>query len=373
VIPLFAHCGVQWVATDRGVLGRSGRWGYDAGDPDVLCRPYRAEENEQAVSVFFRDTQLSDAIGFHYYNYADYGQAAADYLGAIKERFAGRLSGDEDRVLTVVLDGENAWGAYREDARPFLHALYGLLENDAEVETVTLSEYLGGNPARKIRPHPLVRQTKVYDLFTGSWIDEHSSAPGVDLGTWIGEEEENRGWDLLGQARAFLHQAGATVQTAPAAFEALYMAEGSDWFWWFGADQDSGNDDEFDDLFRTHLKNIYRTLGVKPPAELDAHIVAHPVVWRFTHPVAEVQRRDLLRVRTNCPGVLTWRLDEGEAQSAALAPVGGVMAGVHRYDYTVGPFPVGAHMLRFQFRCTHRGCDGKNVCCEEKEYPVRIV
>ena len=59
-----------------------------------------------------------------------------EFLAQIKQRYARRLTGDDDRVLTVILDGENAWSAYREDARPFLHALYQLLEHDAEVESV---------------------------------------------------------------------------------------------------------------------------------------------------------------------------------------------------------------------------------------------
>ncbi|MFQ6059087.1 MAG: hypothetical protein ACE5MB_09460 [Anaerolineae bacterium] len=386
VIPFFTRHGVRWIATDRGVLARSGRWGYDVDNPDVLCQPYRAENGEvrgeiggalsspfsplPSVSVFFRDTQLSDAIGFRYHGYADYGQAARDFLREVKERFARQVTGDEDRVLTVILDGENAWGAYREDARPFLHALYGLLERDDEVRTVTFSEYLEGNPARGIAPHPLEEQTKVYDLFTGSWIDENASAPGVDLGTWIGEEEENRGWELLGQARDFLGQTGATPETAPAAFQALYMAEGSDWFWWFGEDQDSGNDDEFDDLFRTHLKNVYRGLGVESPAALDRHIVPHAVVWTFTQQVARIQAGDRLTVRTNCPGVLTWQLDGGEPQTAEMVPTGGVMAGVQRYHLTLGPFPPEAREVRFTFRCTHPGCDCRDVCCEARTYTV---
>jgi len=372
VIPLFARHGVRWIATDRGVLARSGRWGYDVDNPDVLCQPYRAEEGQHAVSVFFRDTQLSDAIGFLYYGYDDYEQAAEDFVCQIKERFARRVTGGADRVLTVVLDGENAWGAYREDARPFLHALYGLLERDAEVQTVTFAEYLKGNSDRDIASHPLETQTKVYDLFTGSWIDENASAPGVDLGTWIGEEEENRGWELLGRARDFMNQVGATPETAPAAFEALYMAEGSDWFWWFGEDQDSGNDDEFDDLFRTHLKNVYRSLGSDPPAELDRHIVPHAVVWSFAQQVSRIQRGDRLTVRTNCPGVLTWWLDGGEPQAADMVPAGGVMAGVRRYHLTLGPFPEGVGEIRFRFRCTHRGCDCRDICCEPREYAVRI-
>lgn len=371
-IPFFARHGVHWIATDRGVLARSGRWGYNADDPNVLCQSYRAEEGDHRLTVFFRDSQLSDAIGFHYYAYADYTQAAQDFLRQVKERFAYQLAGDEDRVLVVALNGENAWGAYREDGRPFLHALYDLLERDGEIETVTFAEYIEGNPARDVRPHPIEAQTKVYDLFTGSWIDENGSAPGVDLGTWIGEPEENRGWELLGQARDVLRQADATPESAPAAYDALYAAEGSDWFWWFGEDQDSGNDEEFDDLFRNHLKNVYRGLGSEPPESLESHIVSHKLVWTFTQPVERIQRHDRLSVVTNCPGVLSWRLDNGPLQSSEMLPVGGVMAGAQRYQLPLGPFPSGANELRLQFLCMHPGCDRKNICCRQDEYSTQI-
>lgn len=166
-VPFFAAHRVRWIATDRGVLAKSGRWGYGADNPDVLCQPYRAEEGSESISVFFRDTQLSDGIGFHYQDYADYKEAAAAFLREVKERFAWRVAPDKDHVLTVVLDGENAWGAYRNDGRPFLHALYDLLERDGEVQTVTFHEYLDGDLARCVAPHPIEEQTKVYDLFTG--------------------------------------------------------------------------------------------------------------------------------------------------------------------------------------------------------------
>ena len=372
VVPIFARHGLRWIATDRGVLAKSGRWGYRADELDVLCRPYRAEESEHIVSVFFRDTALSDAIGFRYYSYADYEQAARDFLQEVKGRYAWRISSEEDRILTVVLDGENAWSSYREDARPFLHALYGLLERDVEIETVTFAEYLDGNPDQGIDPHPFAAQTKVYDLFTGSWIDENGSEPGVDLGTWIGENEENRGWELLGRARDFVSRTNATPETAPAAFQSLYVAEGSDWFWWFGADQDSGNDNEFDDLFRVHLKNIYRSLDAVPPANLDHNIVPNAVTWTFTQQIDHIQTSGRLKIRTNCPGILTWQVDGGEPQSAPLVPAGGVMAGVQRYDLIIGPFTPGLREIRFRFRCTHRVCDGTNVCCKPDEHRVLI-
>lgn len=153
----------------------------------------------------------------------------------------------------------------------------------------------------------------------------------------------------------------------------MYMAEGSDWFWWFGEDQDSGNDDEFDELFRTHIKNIYKNAGVEPPADVHRHIVPHSVLWTFTNQVNQIQQGDRLTVRTNCPGLLTWELDGGQSQTAEMVPAGGVMAGVQRYHLTLGPFPTGLRELRFRFRCTSRGCDGKDICCNLGEYRVEIV
>lgn len=369
-IPFFAEHDVSWIATDQGVLARSGRWGYEIDNPNVLCRPYRAEEDGSQVSVFFRDTTLSDAIGFHYHGFADYGEAARDFLHRMKAHCARHDS--DDQVHTVILDGENAWGAYREDARPFLHALYGQLEEEVEIQTVTFSGYLEGDTSRDLPSHPVSGQEKVYDLHTGSWIDEMGSAPGVDLGTWIGEPEENRAWELLLTAREALDEARATPTSHPDAFEALYRAEGSDWFWWFGEDQDSDNDAAFDDLFRMHLKNVYRGLGLDPPPGLEHPIVPRDVIWTFTNPVDRVAPGNRLVVQTNCPGELTWWLGEEEARTETLSPVGGVMAGVRRYHLILGPFEDGSRPLHFQFRCTHRDCDGKGLCCRGDEHVVRV-
>jgi alpha-amylase/alpha-mannosidase (GH57 family) len=374
VVPLFARASMRWIATDQGVLARSGRWGYRTDDPDVLCQPYRAEEDGTAISIFFRDTDLSDAIGFRYQAHEDPAHAAREFLEEIRYRFARRVRGEGDRVLTVVLDGENAWGAYRDDARPFLHALYGLLEVETEIETVTFAGYLDGDAARALLPHPADEQPRVHELFNGSWIDENGSAPGVDLGTWIGEEEENRAWELLGAARAALEHEGATPEHAPAAFEALYTAEGSDWFWWFGDDQESGNDGEFDALFRTHLRNVYHGAGLEPPPALERHILPSVVVWTFTDPIGHVQAGDRLVVRTHCPGVLTWWTGDGTPpREEALVPAGGAMAGVSEYHLTIGPLTPEFGEVRFRFRCTNPGCSGEDVCCRRGERAVRIT
>jgi alpha-amylase/alpha-mannosidase (GH57 family) len=373
VIPIFARSGARWIATDQGVLARSGRWGYRTEDPNVLCQPYRAEEGEHSIAVFFRDTQLSDRIGFQYANAPNHEHAARDFVEEIKQRFAHAFRGDEEHVLTVALDGENAWSSYPDDGRTFLHALYRLLENDPEIRTVTPAEYLEGNPARGVAAHPLQPLARVHDLFTGSWIDENGSAPGVDLGTWIGEAEENKAWELLGRARDLVARSGATPEANPTVFESLYSAEGSDWFWWLGDDQSSGYDAAFEGLFRAHLSRIYAELGVEPPADLGVSLIPAKVVWTFSHQVLRIGRRDVFVVQTNCPGELAWNIDGTGAKQAPLIPVGGVMAGVARHQISLGTMPAGARELAFRFLCRHKGCDCDGPCCRAETFRVEVV
>lgn len=176
-VPIYARRGVRWIATDEGVLAQSGRWGYEVSDAEVVCRPYRATVSGDSLSVFFRATDLSNAIGFDYQGFTDSAEAAADFVRRVKEQYANRLSAPGDYLLPVILDGENAWGSYRDDGRPFLQALYRLLADDAEIETVSFLAYLNGNEARGIEPHPTLEQREVHELFSGSWIDEAARRP----------------------------------------------------------------------------------------------------------------------------------------------------------------------------------------------------
>jgi len=371
-VPLFAGHGVSWIASDEGVLARSGR-GYRVDDPDVLCQPYRLASSEGRTSIFFRASRPSDRIGFELGREPDHETAANMFLEEMRRAYARSDGTRADRILTVALDGENAWGAYREDARPFLHALYRLLENDPEIETVTFSEYLEGNAARVLPGHPVSEQPELLELFTGSWIDEKGSAPGVDLGTWIGEPEENRAWDLLREARDWVTEAGLTYAQAPEVHHALYAAEGSDWFWWFGDDQDSGTDQEFDDLFRLRLRNVYELLGVEVPRTLDVHIVPHSIVWSSAHRVGSMQPGDRLVVRTNCPGRLHWRVDDQADATIPMLPVGGAIAGLGRYETILGPFAgMPPDRISFRFECTHRDCPRTDPCCRGDENVIHV-
>lgn len=375
VIEHFRRHGVRWIATDQGVLQRSGEWGYEAHRPELLAKAWRAgsDDCERCVSVFFRDTDLSNAIGFRY-GQMEPRAAVDDFIGNLKHRFLAH-DGTE-RLVSVILDGENAWGSYEQAGRPFFAELYRRLSSDREIRTVTYSEWLRGSPERGIPPHPLREQERVCKLAHASWIDEYGSQPGNDLGTWIGEAEENAAWDLLREARNGLRAIDATPASHPAAFQALYAAEGSDWFWWYGDDQHCDAEPFFDDLFRQHLRAVYQLAGLPAPARLDLHIVPRVVTWSFLDQVQHISPRDRLRFKAGCPGTLAWWMEGSkERHEIALTPSGGVMAGLNSYTATLGPFDDRSHTIGFEFHCgcapvCH--CRAEDLCCNAAQYSVRI-
>ena len=374
IIPILARHGIEWIASDQGVLERSGHWGYEVGSPEVLCRPYRVQADAHSVGIFFRDSTLSNLISFYYHrSYQDMDRAAADLTRRIAHDVADRLPSQEDRILTLVLDGENTWCAYGTKALAFFRALYRHLSESAEIETVTFSEYLHGDPARMLAAHPVAAQERIYDLYTGSWIDEVGSAPGVDLGTWVGEPDENRAWGMLARARAELDKAGQTPQNNPRAFQALYMAEGSDWFWWLGTDKVGIIDHDLEAVFRLHLTNAYRFAGLEPPPDLSRPLVPWGIVWTFTRPLDYIGPCEQMIVRTNCPGSVLWQaLPRGEPQERVLEAVGGAVRGVHRYQAVLGPFGLDVQEVRLSFRCQEHLAEEEACCVDAGARVVRV-
>jgi alpha-amylase/alpha-mannosidase (GH57 family) len=258
VVPIAAAEGLRWLATDEDVLART------LGEPlprdhdglplrpEVLYRPYDVQSGGARVRVLFRDHALSDRIGFVYQSWEPH-HAADDFVWRIREsarRFAERTPG-ETPVITVILDGENAWEHYVGGGRPFLRQLYGRLEAAQDIRTVTMATAADG-PAR-----PLDR------LFPGSWIH-------ADFSIWAGHRDDQRAWSQLSQARTVFDERAPFLPAAARdqAYEELLIAEGSDWFWWYGDDHSSDQDRDFDELFRRHLRNAYEALGLEPPAEL---------------------------------------------------------------------------------------------------------
>jgi alpha-amylase/alpha-mannosidase (GH57 family) len=250
-VALIAAAGLGWIATDEDILARS--LGVSlAGRPDLLYRPYRI--GDAGPMALFRDHAMSDRIGFHYQSWEPVA-AANDFIAHVRD--AGRrfseATGGEVGTVSVILDGENAWEYYDGGGRPFLRALYQALSEAGDIETVTMAEAAAG-PA-----------TPLPSIFPGSWING-------DFYIWIGHRDDHRAWDQLSDARAVFDQRSPLVPAAARerALEELLIAEGSDWFWWYGDDHSSDHDADFDDLFRRHLRNAYAALGAPIPEELFA-------------------------------------------------------------------------------------------------------
>ncbi len=263
ITPLMRRNGIRWTASDVKVLQHS----LPAGQKNISPYGFPAGK-DSTIALVFRDTDLSDRIGFRYQDYTG-EEAAEDFVQAVLA-LAPRKD-EPDRLITVILDGENAWEWYRkdEDGKDFLHALYRkltVLHDSGRIVTTTTAEYLDGNTARGIEPHPVKGLPRMQWLWPGSWIN-------ANFDTWIGEPEENLAWSYLLAARRDLQFSGVprpdpharapvegrTGWNAYKAWEEMYAAEGSDWFWWYGDDQSApGGDGPFDLAFLTHLNNVYR-------------------------------------------------------------------------------------------------------------------
>ena len=264
IVPVFGKKGIQWIATDEKILARS------KPDNQPKFYPYGVFGNhgsKESVVVVFRDTELSDKIGFTYQTWKG-AEAAEDFVQHVLRYTPGEQ--EPDRLLTVILDGENAWEWYRNDpdGKEFQHTLYSRLSElykSGKIITVSTSEYLSGNPHRFVPAHPIESLPRLEWLWPGSWIN-------ANYDTWIGEDEENRAWEYLLTARRDLEASGVPEPEPDAvspksgtkkwfayrAWESLYAAQGSDWFWWYGTDQTApAGDKPFDLAFITLINNIY--------------------------------------------------------------------------------------------------------------------
>ncbi len=255
MVPLAAGAGFDWMATDEMILARTlgiafGRDGGHVDQPERLYTPYTVRAGGAQVACLFRDHTLSDQIGFNYSGWnAD--AAASDFVNKLVEagrRYAARTGGGE-ATIPIILDGENAWEHFEGGGRPFLRALYSRLSAHPELRTVTMRE-----AARQAAP-PLD------GIFPGSWID-------ANFYIWIGHRDDQLAWSQLAEAREAVEKPNGDAAAAARAREEVLIAEGSDWFWWYGDDHSSEHDLEFDDLFRRHLRNVYRLLGKTIPDEL---------------------------------------------------------------------------------------------------------
>ncbi len=265
-LDVLSDLGVEWTLSDEGILANSIKKefvrdfkGY-LEDPYDLCSAYTYQTRNSDINIIFRDGVIPNLIGFEYPHH-DSVDAAKDLYSRIKT-IQNKLqnSPDSTHILTIAMDGENSWESYAQDGLHFLETLYRLITNDESLETVTVSDYMESAQLKNLQ-----------SLSSGSWINR-------DFQLWIAEPTKNLAWCYLTK----VHQDIKDIEKSrhipedvmKEAKRELYIAEGSDWFWWYGEPNDSGQDHIFDYLFREHLKNIYVILGSDIPDYLNNPLIS---------------------------------------------------------------------------------------------------
>jgi len=247
-LQMLAAAGFKWAASGGSVLhnslNRSGMGGASVHHPFMV-------QGAEPLVCFFRDDGLSDLIGFEYSKWhAD--DAVADLIHHI-ENIRNNLS--EDGVISIIMDGENAWEYFPANGSFFITGLYRRLAEHPGIEMVTFSECV----QRKLTI------TKLPQLVAGSWVYGTFS-------TWIGDADKNRGWEMLGDAKHCFNKIVSSGRLSPERLQKaelqLAICEGSDWFWWFGDYNPEEAVSNFERQFRLNLANLYALLGEEPPAYL---------------------------------------------------------------------------------------------------------
>ncbi|MDD2685555.1 MAG: glycoside hydrolase family 57 protein [Gallionella sp.] len=265
-LDVMAEGGCKWAASGQAVLANSLRasLGDVPSTDQYLYRPYQLQGRKEGLRCFFRDDNLSDLIGFEYSRW--HGKDAAQHFIAQLENICRHASDQETPVVSVILDGENAWEYYPYNGFYFLDELYTLLESHNKIHTNTYANYLRLNSIRS----DAAKAGALSNITPGSWVYGNFS-------TWIGSADKNRAWDLLCAAKQRYDEITAqdgilTTQEKAQAEKQLCSCESSDWFWWFGDYNPSNSVASFDRLFRHDLAELYRLLKQPVPDALNRPI-----------------------------------------------------------------------------------------------------
>jgi alpha-amylase/alpha-mannosidase (GH57 family) len=260
-LSLMAEHGVGWAATGQGVLANSLiKSGMSVVDKhQYLYEPYRITNGKDDILCFFRDDQLSDKIGFEYSKMHS-SEAVKDFIANLESI---RINNPKKpKVVSVILDGENAWEYYPYNGYYFLKELYEALINHPDIVMSTFSDIVqlkksGNFPKANVLPQ----------IAAGSWVYGTFS-------TWIGSADKNAAWDLLCEAKKVYDSIIHTLdhKRQKACEVQLGICEGSDWFWWFGDYNASDSVKSFDQLYRRNLINLYELLEQAIPVSLYKEI-----------------------------------------------------------------------------------------------------
>ena len=279
---ILASEGIEWTISDEGILSDSINFNFvrdfkgNLNDPYHLLKTYEYQTKTNPINVIFRDRSIANLINFEYGG-LDSKMAANDLYDKIKIIQNKLLvSPDDKHLLTIALDGENCWENYQNDGNEFLNLLYSLIENDDSLETVLITDYIKEDKHKK----------SLEKIHSGSWIDK-------TFQYWIGESTKNKAWSYLKQTRDDYEAFAKENKDHPnleLAHRELMIAEGSDWFWWYGEPNNSGQDYVFDYMYRERLKNVYLALGLQTPEQLDVSLITK-IEMPFKHPTNYISPR----------------------------------------------------------------------------------
>lgn len=242
-VALLRECGVKWIATDQEILFRS----IDSKDKSNLYKPYDYND----MCMVFRDHELSDLIGFSY-RFLEPKNASKNFISLLSDI----NDSNEDACVFIILDGENAWEFYKNNAFDFFDALYEDLNDTSWIKTIHMEDVYDLN------------RKKLSKLSAGSWIN-------AEFNTWVGHKEKSRGWELIFMTKRDYehHRDSLDKETNEKITKHFLASECSDWFWWYGDDHYTEFGLEFDRLFRTHLIAVYNLMKIAPPADLFEPII----------------------------------------------------------------------------------------------------
>ena len=273
-LSLMAEGGVEWAATGQGVLANSllkSRLSV-ADKNQYLYQPYRVTNGKQDILCFFRDDNLSDKIGFEYAKMHT-PDAVKDFIQTLEYIHNDEIEGDvynNPKIVSVILDGENAWEYYPYNGYYFISELYAALANHPDIVMATFSDVVDLYQSKEYIIKGL-SAPELPQVAAGSWVYGTFS-------TWVGSKDKNLAWDLLCEAKSTYDSVMAknilNAEQVATCERQLAICEGSDWFWWFGDYNSSDSVASFDQLYRRNLINLYTLLQQPVPPVLHTSISA---------------------------------------------------------------------------------------------------
>lgn len=253
ILEIFIRKNIKWTATDEVIIYEK------INKREILYNKFLYKEK---IWIFFRDHFISDLIGFQYQKF-DEKDAAIDLINKIQ-----KIS--DDKVITIILDGENPWDWYPEKGIKFLNTFYQILSEKKEIKSLRFID-ICENYEKFI---------KIDSIYPGSWM-------GLNFDNWIGKEKANEAWKRLKKVREIIEKENISEDKRKMIEEIILNIEGSDWFWWYSLEVDEKIKKKFDKIFKNNLRKIYEILGLEIPEELKEEIVLKEAKTPYINPVID--------------------------------------------------------------------------------------